>query len=96
MILLLKSLKGRFTQKMKDRINKFITEHFLDGEGGLKNDESLFGSGIVDSLRLFELIAFIERSFRISVRMSEITLENFDSVDNIAKLVKKKLPRTGE
>jgi methoxymalonate biosynthesis acyl carrier protein len=76
---------------MKAEIKEFITSRFLRGEIDLKPDESLFASGIIDSLKLFELIAFIEKSFAISMNMSEVTVENFDSVNSIVKLIEKKL-----
>jgi D-alanine--poly(phosphoribitol) ligase subunit 2 len=78
----------------KEQIREFIIGHFLRGEGDIKNDESLFGAGIVDSLRLMELIAFIEKNFKISVNMSEVTISNFDTVNNISELVRKKVSKT--
>ena len=75
---------------MKDIIRKFIIKRFLHGEGSIEDGESLFGSGIVDSLKLLELIAFVEKTFDISVNMSEVTVENFDSLDNISELIKTK------
>jgi acyl carrier protein len=74
----------------KEQIHEFIVDHFLRGEGDIANDESLFGAGIVDSLRLMELIAFVEKTFKISVNMSEVTIANFDTVNNISALVKGK------
>ncbi len=74
----------------KEQIREFIIRHFLRGEGDIGNDESLFGAGIVDSLRLMELIAFVEKNFNVSVNMSEVTIANFDTVNNISKLIEKK------
>lgn len=76
---------------MKEKIKEFIISRFLHGGTDLDANESLFASGAIDSLRLFELIAFIEKTFAISVNMSEVTIENFDSVNSISKLVEKKL-----
>lgn len=75
---------------IEEKIKSFILDHFLHGEGVLKDGESLFGSGIVDSLRLMELIAFVEKAFNISVNMSDVTVENFDSVNKISELIKNK------
>ena len=75
---------------IEEKLKGFILEHFLHGEGVLKNSESLFGSGIVDSLRLMELIAFVEKTFNISVNMSDVTIKNFDSVNKISGLIKNK------
>lgn len=80
----------RLLTMAKEQIREFIIDHFLRGEGDIKNDESLFGAGIVDSLRLMELIAFIEKNFKISVNMSDVTITNFDTVSSISELVDKK------
>ena len=78
---------------MKNDIKKFILDHFLCGEGDIKEGESLFASGIVDSLRLVELIAFIEKTFAVTMKMSEVTVKNFDTLENIEKLIRSKSPK---
>ena len=81
---------------MKKTIKKFIIDHFLHGKGDITNDESLFESGIIDSLKLLELIAFVEKTFTVSVNMGEVTVEHFDSVNNISSLIKHKQDRSLE
>ncbi len=68
---------------MKEQIRKFIVENFLFGERGLEDDEPLFDSGIIDSLGLMKLLAFVEKKFNISVDMSEIAIENFNTLNGI-------------
>ena len=68
---------------MKEKIKNFIVENFLFGERGLKDDEPLFESGIIDSLGLIKLLAFIEENFNVSIDMSEIMIENFNTVNDI-------------
>lgn len=75
---------------MKNELKKFIVERFMGGEGTIKDNESLFASGIVDSLRLVELIAFIEKDFGVTIKMSEVSVKNFDSIDNIERLLRSK------
>ena len=75
---------------MKDQIKTFILNKFPDGEGELSNSTSLFSAGIIDSLKLMELIAFCEKTFNISINMDEVTINNFDSVNNICKLIDSK------
>ena len=58
---------------MKEKIKKFITENFLFGERELKDDEPLFESGIIDSLGLIKLIAFIEEKFNVSMNLCLIS-----------------------
>lgn len=75
---------------MKDKIKDFIISTFMYGEGSLKDDEPLFDSGIIDSLGLIKLLSFIEKEFDIQVDMSDITMDNFASVNNIAATINKK------
>jgi len=72
----------------KETIRQFIIEYFLSGSGEIKDDDSLFEAGIIDSLSLLELIAFIEKTYGISISMSQITISNFDSINKIYKLIK--------
>ncbi len=68
---------------MKEQIRRFIVENFLFGERSLEDDEPLFDSGIIDSLGLMKLLAFIEKKFNISIEMSEIMIENFNTLNGI-------------
>jgi acyl carrier protein len=49
----------------------------------LKDDEPLFESGIIDSLGLIKLLAFVEENFNVSIDMSEIMIENFNTLNDI-------------
>jgi len=68
---------------VKEKIKNFIVQNFLFGERALKDDEPLFESGIIDSLGLIKLIAFIEENFNVSIDMSEIMIENFNTLNDI-------------
>lgn len=73
---------------MREKIRNFIVENFLFGERELKDDEPLFESGIIDSLGLIKLLAFIDEKFNVSVDMSEIMIENFNTLDDIMETLK--------
>jgi acyl carrier protein len=73
---------------VKEQIRSFIVENFLFSERGLEDDEPLFDSGIIDSLGLIKLIAFIEKKFNISIDMSEIMIENFNTLNGIMETLK--------
>lgn len=74
-----------------ETITSYIQEEMLDdSEVKLTEDTSLFQDRILDSLNLVSLIAFLEKSFNIKVKTSEVTIENFDSVSNMIKFLQKK------
>jgi acyl carrier protein len=76
---------------VKEKVKNFIVENFLFGERGLKDDEPLFDSGIIDSLGLIKLIAFIEENFNVSIDMGEIMIENFNTVNDIMETLKSRV-----
>ncbi|MBI5194692.1 MAG: acyl carrier protein [Nitrospirae bacterium] len=76
---------------MKEQIREFIIKTFMSGEGSIKDDENLFDSGIIDSLGLIKLLAFIGEKLKISVDMSDVTMDKFSSVNNIMKTLESKM-----
>lgn len=72
-----------------DSIKTFITTELapdLDA-ASLGNDQSLLTSGVLDSLRIVKLIAFLESEFDVEVTDDEFDPDNFETIDAIAKLV---------
>lgn len=84
--------------QLKAEIRNFIIENFLFGEGGdtLTDDQSLVEAGLIDSLGVAELVAFIETRFGIEPADEELVPENFDSIALIASFVQRKLPMASE
>ena len=70
-----------------------ILTNFLRGAdaASLKDDVSLERSHVVDSVKMLELILFVEETFGFSVDNDEAVPENFDTVDNIVAYVVRKL-----
>jgi acyl carrier protein len=71
-----------------ERIRKFILEQFpLARERRIRNDDALLGTGIVDSLGILEVVAFLEREFQIGVSDDDLVPEQFESIETIARFV---------
>ncbi|MEO1154301.1 MAG: acyl carrier protein [Pseudomonadota bacterium] len=66
----------------KSQIRDFIVAKLLNGRA-VGDDENLLLSGLIDSLGVFELIAFLEKSFGLTIPLDEVVLENFTSIDTI-------------
>jgi len=79
------------TNEMKDKIRKFIVEVCLKNKRTIEDDDSLFDKGIVDSVELLELVAFLEKEFGISIVVADISVAHFDTVNLIEQYVRKKL-----
>jgi acyl carrier protein len=67
---------------MKDEIRDTIIRDLLDGRT-VGNSEDLLISGLVDSLGVMRLIAWIEKRFDLRVPPEDVTIDNFESIDAI-------------
>jgi acyl carrier protein len=69
-------------------LRTFIEERHLDGRALLADDTPLLEWGVIDSLALADLMAFIEVRFALSVPLAAITPENFRTLDTIARMLR--------
>ena len=74
---------------VKDQIREFISKDLASAKGvsSFSDQESLMEGGVIDSLGIFRLVAFLEETFRVRIGDEEITHENLKSVDAIEQLV---------
>jgi len=61
------------------------------GRKSLEPDEDLLEQGIIDSLGLMKLIAFMEKTFDIKIIDEEIIPENFQCLNSMVKLVEQQM-----
>lgn len=74
--------------EVRTKVHQFIRKNFLfDDQTTLLDDQSLLGSGVVDSTGILELIAFLEETCRVKFEDSELVADNFDSIDKIAGFI---------
>lgn len=78
---------------VKEIIKEFITEHFLkEGQQKTISDSGSFlDEGVIDSVGVLELVAFLEEKFGFRVEDEELVPENLDSVDKLVDFVQIKL-----
>lgn len=70
---------------MEQVIIKYINERLLDDEidEDLDGDTDLLGSGILDSLGMVQLIAFVEKEFEVRVPPEDMVIENFMNINSV-------------
>lgn len=75
--------------KHEPAIKQFIIEEFLPDvrADGLPDDYDLVGGGVIDSLGLLKVIAWLEHRFDICADDVELAPENFRSVAAIADFI---------
>ena len=77
---------------VRDKVREYIIENFLfgDAEPLADDDMSLLDEGVIDSVGVMELVAFLESDFGISVGDEELVPDNLDSVANLVAFVGRK------
>jgi acyl carrier protein len=78
--------------EIRQTLRSYILSEFLVGESPsqLKDNTPLRTSGIIDSLGTLNLVSFVEQSFGIEVEAHEASVENFDTVADLAVFVSQK------
>jgi len=78
---------------MEQIIKDYIVKEFMfdNPNATVEDDQPLIQEGVIDSLGIFTLIAFIEQHFGVKVQPEDVVLENFESVNTIKKLVAAKM-----
>jgi acyl carrier protein len=74
-------------------LERFIVDELImgDQQTRIDPDASLISSGVVDSLALLRLIAFVEEQFGVTVEDDEVMPENFETLNIIESFVTAKL-----
>jgi acyl carrier protein len=55
--------------------------------------EDLFAGGVLDSMMAVELVAFLEKTFALTIDDEDLELTNFRSVEGMVRLVLRKRAR---
>ena len=64
-------------------LRDFIAEITLQKKEEIGADTPLLSSGLIDSVRLLELVTFIEKKSGVKIRPGDMGLRNFDSISRI-------------
>jgi len=75
------------------KIRSFIESNLLvaDDDVTFMDSDNIFHMGYVNSLFAMKLLNYVEQEFNIRVENEELDIQNFSSVDNIVRLLEKKL-----
>jgi methoxymalonate biosynthesis acyl carrier protein len=75
-------------------IKKSLVQFFLDQFTVeiSSTSEDLIDAGILDSLMLIEVVMFMEREFSVTTELDDLEMENFLTIDNMARFVAERQP----
>ena len=76
----------------KEILTEYILKELAEDHelNELDENESLLESGIIDSMDIIRLLAFLETEFKLKVLDEELLPENFNTVSSILALIDKK------
>lgn len=70
---------------MKETLRDYVQQLLLTPSSTpLQTDDDLLGGGMIDSLGLMNMIAFIEETYGLTVPPEDMVIEHFMSIDTIA------------
>ena len=77
---------------IEQSLRQYILTEFLPGEdpAQLIDTTPLISAGILDSIATLKLVAFLEKTFSISMAAHETDAEHLDTIERIAQLVRSK------
>lgn len=80
-----------------ERTRTYVRETFLymRPDWNLRDDDPLIGSGVIDSIGVVELIAFLEGAFGVTIPEEEITEQNLGSLRAIGRFIAAKRDGNG-
>jgi len=68
----------------KSHLIDFIKNEIMhNSRANLDPDTDLLGAGILDSIGILQLVAFIEKMFKISVPDEDVVYDNFMSINTL-------------
>jgi acyl carrier protein len=84
------AMNGEIEAKIQDFL--MTSKDLAIRVNSLSVDQSLIGSGLIDSLAVLDLVEFLESEFAIQLDPEDLTGENFDTIQAMARLVRERRP----
>ena len=75
---------------VEQAVRDFLKNDLGRTESNVGRDESLLESGIIDSMGVLQLVAFLERTCGIKVEDDDLMPENFDTIAAITSFIERR------
>jgi acyl carrier protein len=75
----------------KEKIRQFLLEKLAKAKKikQIDDQDNLIETGIIDSLGIMQLVAYLEGMFTVKVKDEDIVPENFESIDIITSYIER-------
>ena len=77
--------------KIAAEVLEYVTRNRPDGTSQVAPATRLLEDGVIDSLGLLDLVAFVEEQYGIYVDDFEVDLDNFGSAEAVERYVRSKM-----
>jgi acyl carrier protein len=71
----------------KEQILRFVNEDLVQEAITIDSGDDLLVSGLIDSMSIMRLVAFIEKEFNVAIPPQDVIIENFENVDAISEYI---------
>jgi acyl carrier protein len=82
--------KGTLVGHTAEVIRSFIAAELASDGPAVDLDTPLVSGEVLDSMAILELVGFLEEEFEIVLAAADVTVDNFETVERIARLVETK------
>lgn len=73
---------------MKEELIEYIMKEFVeDPDEEIEENTPLISSGLIDSLSVVSLVAFIDKKFGVKIPDEKGTVDNFETVNKIIEVI---------
>jgi 2-hydroxymuconate-semialdehyde hydrolase len=73
---------------MKEELIEYIKKEFVDDpDAEIDENTPLISSGLIDSLSIVSLVAFIDKKYGVKIPDEKGTVENFETVTKIIDII---------
>ena len=73
---------------MKEELIEYIKKEFVeDPDEEIEENTPPMSSGLIDSLSIVSLVAFIDKKFGVKIPDEKGTVENFETVNQIMEVI---------
>jgi acyl carrier protein len=77
--------------KIADELCRYVSEELLEDDEPVAADENLLADGMVNSMGMLRLVAFIDDTWDIRVPPEDFTIENFRTIAAIDAYLRARL-----
>jgi acyl carrier protein len=77
---------------IRSAVRSFLKNSAPKGASFIDSD-NLLTKGVIDSLRMLDMISFLEEKYHLKIDEEELMPENFESVDAITRFVEQRIKR---